>query len=541
MKSSREYVAEANQKKVTIGHLFFSPVFLFIITSLLFVSIPSTALAQYTYTYTSPWTFSTCPDADKDGSPSVCDQGSLSVMSDCNDNDPYSHVLGGRNITSATLERFDISGKVMTDPWSPLLAPQPNRVQEPRGRDLSNLRITITFGGLPCGLTTPYPSYLDNIKVFYGTKNASGQELIAQLLEFGGFYQVKGTTYRASANIDMEALMETPTYGFGQIVEAAIESVTAGRPVFLKFVGTTIGSRPDTPYYYNIPDMTNCVRMSGSGSTGFVFMRGNSSKLNASSLISIGEEARQQFTLTEPFKSNQKYFSYFVDLLNHNDMSWQLEAEKDASGEKITFISYRDNPGDPSPDTVSSCGPLKRLYFFYTGGLTDLFAPNVVRAYTRGFGGRNIFMRPESFTSAYSPLVALHEAGHAFAGLRDEYLYDKSANSTSPYHKAVWNRNCSTAPSRDYFGSGSSGRFGGIDFFGCTYYKTFSGGILYRPSSNSIMGHFFPNYPTTFNKFNIVSCGYILKAINKGVTGKSYFPECAAMAAKDGSIIPVGQ
>lgn len=43
------------------------------------------------------------------------------------------------------------------------------------------------------------------------------------------------------------------------------------------------------------------------------------------------------------------------------------------------------------------------------------------------------------------------------------------------------------------------------------------------------------------NRFNVVSCGYILKAIKKGGTAHSYFSECAAMAARDGSIVPIGQ
>lgn len=135
----------------------------------------------------------------------------------------------------------------------------------------------------------------------------------------------------------------------------------------------------------------------------------------------------------------------------------------------------------------------------------------------------------------------LHEAGHSFAVLADEYLLIRDPqfapsdqarqgliNLSTQFAKDAIH-NCAINPNIEYSLLGSI--YGGTKYNGCTIYNRF------RPSNDSLMqGGYAKDY-----RFNVVSCGYIIKAIKKVGHAWSYFPECAAMAAKDGSIIPVGQ
>jgi hypothetical protein len=132
-----------------------------------------------------------------------------------------------------------------------------------------------------------------------------------------------------------------------------------------------------------------------------------------------------------------------------------------------------------------------------------------------------------------SPDVYVHEWGHTFASLNDEYLY---ANESVAF--ALPLSNCSLNPRNDYLYNARL--FGGINNRGCSflYLPTglHSGGrqYFYRPTFASIMGG--PVDTSERPKlFNAVSCGYILAAI-KGGDAHSYFPECAKMEGiiKDG-------
>ena len=529
MFSLRGTIGGVVKNKVAVGYFnFYTPVLFLIITSLLLVSVPSTALAQYFgYTYKPfSYTCASCPDADKDGVASACkavpDPNSFSaclpgpgqtggdgvVNADCNDNDPYSYVFGSGNIASVKLTQFDASGKVLSDPISPLLS-------------ANRLSINVTFR-VGCGLTTPYPSYLTNLKVFYGTKNAAGQELLIELpptvqQPTGTFWQtvVNGPTYGASYDKPLLNLIGAPTSYVSQVVEAAIESVSAKRPVFLKFVGTTIGSRADTPFYYNIPDMTNCARMSGNGRHKVVYMRASGADLGLSNFMALSNQAiTYGFNSIEPFKTYQTQFSHFFDLKSH-------------------LVTAYDGANYPSKDgsfvrKASSCGPFSSLYFLFDK--VPLYGPFVSRMNNNVVFMDTEYLDDESHAIETGP-IAMHEAGHAFAGLIDEYPRSvQPIFRTYLYNRATSGSNCSPRPSINY--SYLSRIYGTVNAKPCMFDP------LFKPSLNSLM---MGGSRKGENRFNVISCGHIIKFIKKDGFAKSYFPECAAMAAKDGSIIPVGQ
>jgi len=126
-----------------------------------------------------------------------------------------------------------------------------------------------------------------------------------------------------------------------------------------------------------------------------------------------------------------------------------------------------------------------------------------------------------------------YKADHSFGVLADEYLFIKDPQS-APFEQARQNlieisaqlakdaiHNCAINPNIEY------SSYGGTKYNGCTIYSRF------RPSNDSLMQGGLANDP----RFNVVSCGYIIKAIKKIGYAWSYFPECGAMPG----IIPVGQ
>src|SRR3989344_696776 len=350
-----------------------------------------------------------CLDSDNDLRP-VCQDSIIpiktdpgfsfgNIKADCDDKDIWSHYYGSANIENVdvTFDPGFVSAAKSNKKYTP---------QTPYSL-LDTIQIKITFKK-KCGLPAPTPAAVP-MNIFLVLQD--GRELPLSGANPVSFTKVSDYVY--TKTIDLQ------TYLTEDMIAAIAKAATKGQggkesAIFkLKLLGHPYGDMPrtligkDTPKYANLP-LTNCAQVFGEGGKSLVFMRAKTGKLDPQSLISITEAARVQLASKEPFKRYQKYFSYFIDLLDHNDDTWQLSVKlkKDAGEEKINLVFYRSNPGDPTPSTVSTCGSTKRLYLFYTGALREIFQPGVARSYA-GFGGRNIYMRPTG--SAYSPVVAMHE------------------------------------------------------------------------------------------------------------------------------------
>jgi len=104
----------------------------------------------------------------------------------------------------------------------------------------------------------------------------------------------------------------------------------------------------------------------------------------------------------------------------------------------------------------------------------------------------------------------MHEMGHSFCGLWDEYLYDNARTSTFSWGE----RNC-VKDTKSFLG------FGDATQVGCSTYNDF-----HRPSFTSIMDK------STAKLFNVVSCGYCLQFLNESKQSvallRRYFEECMA-------------
>jgi len=472
-----------------------------------------------------------CPDNDKDGYRAYCDTSHVFDKEfscsnwpppDCNDTDSWSHSYGSKDIASVKVEYAPAYvAKTQTDkkftPDSKKLNPT-----------LGDLLVTVTFKAKKCGATTP--AFVP-MKVYYTTKDSSGNEVSFYLIFSTPDNRTLGSIAKVSDLVYKGLISTSQDPRFLPTVEPYIASVAAGRPVQLKFLGPDIGPNKDTPKYQPLP-MTNCAQVYGSGEHRVLYVRGQSSGLTATILVQDVQSVYSTgFSSIQPFSSNQEKFSHFIDLKNHYDTSWR---------DRLSTLYLKDTVSSfPDVNSVSSCrfptsltGAFIAMPTFKAGDsrTPSLVKPDGVASLFR----HRFFMNPVSVINKYplsvsdSPTlgvrVFIHEGAHAFANLYDEYFQAKSA----PAGYFRFYSNCAIDP-------GASYRFG-WKVYGRTNIQRCSallenGKPVYRPSVNSLMNELFDN------RFNVVSCGYLLKSIKNGGSAHSYFPECAAMQG----VIPVGE
>jgi hypothetical protein len=251
-----------------------------------------------------------------------------------------------------------------------------------------------------------------------------------------------------------------------------------------------------------------CVRITGKDNADFkiINLRGKSANLNAKGVFKKGAENRILLSEKDPFRRYPEKFSYYVDLKAHDDSVWTTIRAPGGSGfswDKVFvnhwIVSDKKNAYKQVPK-ISSCGDDGKLYNFYS---------DITRAGYTDFGTRVIFMNSQSGSAS-----ALHETGHQFCNLLDEYSYILKNLFYSG------EKNCVKNPSEEVpsgftakvlipgdmvynpvtriYGDANHGN-------GCSY-----GFGFFTPSSNSIMNKHLESF-----SFNVISCGYCLGKITK--------------------------
>ena len=468
------------------------------------------------------FTIAKCPDKDLDGRPE-CTRASVSgpapseptggkysadsYLSDCNDSDPWSHTYASANIQSVTVD-FEPSYVKTT---------QSNKMYTPKSPYdlLDTIKATITFSK-KCGLKTPTPNSIPMSSILV---RSDGVETF-----------ISGTLSR---KVDFIYEMAVNLTSF--MTEEAIASIAKNPNWRLKFVGPDMVNNfrgvpivppiKDTPKYQPLP-MTNCAQVYGSGNIKTVFMRGSSPLVPLRDLQNATAVFISNYTKSEPFKSYLGHFKHYMDLAPYYD--------------NYPFSNTLGMMNHYVPQDAGSCGKDKQVRL----GYHFLISNNTDRTYTNG-NGRTVLMEADDkdIYQEYEA-VALHEFGHVFANLADEYIYSPKASLIQNavlyfYTYKGLGKNCSTQPATDFsyggklFGGKLLGSSMTPDYFaGCSFGQTAGGKSLYRPSNDSLMRQ------DGAIHFNVVSCGQILKAIKKTKTGAENFSECAT---KKDAIIPVGQ
>ncbi len=303
--------------------------------------------------------------------------------------------------------------------------------------------------------------------------------------------------------------------------------------------------------YSNIASVKNCIALSGSGSNKVVFIRGKSVASDVDDFINASTNIVEEgFGGIEPFKSSIGKFSFYADITQFSDSAVHFANLSDIA----PFVSQ------------SACGGTAKDYIMFVDVPT-----NEIPGATSfpGYRLSVLNLSAEAIALENNPpqiLVAMHEVGHSFAGLFDEYddetggitaqTGDLSAVQkyfgTPNYPKTA--ENCTPSPFKDYRSPLDNHIYGSVSDTGCTfklsntYNWTLPGQTTpspviyyYRPSGNSIMKDEHSGKQHN-DEFNVISCGYILAAINGGdplrltpTDAAPYWPTCMNMA-KQGSV-----
>lgn len=277
-------------------------------------------------------------------------------------------------------------------------------------------------------------------------------------------------------------------------------------------------------------NMTSCVQVYGSSGPGqipFVFM--GAERLGDVGIDDRGVEGTELLTRsistknalfsTDPFKKYKDKFVLFADLKPvsfGNDWNLVYNRLKTRPG---YYDAHILGHSDWIAREISSCKFDVRNYL--------IFGDKEVRAAAWGDNANGVAMPNLAYVRKLpSPIqeqVNVHEIGHSFASLDDEYVL-----SDNPYASMDKNigANCTSDPTSRYFHEGK--QYAELDVYGC------NGSLKYnKPTSASIMD---ASYSSA--KFNKISCAYIIRAI-KGGEAKNYYAECAGLDVVDpGENIP---
>ena len=286
--------------------------------------------------------------------------------------------------------------------------------------------------------------------------------------------------------------------------------------------------------YSNVATVKLCVKLSGNGPLNIVFERSRDVAVN--DLVSYSNTTISEgFKSIDPFKTFQDKFSFFLDLQAHNDQS------------DYNYINSMDGSAQSFADAVasvknlSSCGGSNSQNIFFKNNIGSGFG---LFSYT-GLGLSYIdlsLVKSGMIDSVPISIGVIHEVAHGFANVLDEYMISSNSrqgaitnNLLTRYLNRPWiytTANCTSKPSWDYRNPRDNKIYGSVKSVGCSYlagsnatFKTSSGVYVspatdfmknavtyYRPSSASIMNDT-PHNTAAQNKFNVISCGYIVAAI----------------------------
>lgn len=282
----------------------------------------------------------------------------------------------------------------------------------------------------------------------------------------------------------------------------------------------------DSPAVNDTFDISTCLQMKGDGVNDFVFALGFSTGYSLNYFLNLSHIVHVRgFEGYDPFSSRMDRFSFYADLKEYNDFDFNMGANNQFDYDTPQLIYSK-----------SSCKPAKN-YIFYNARTSKAYANQKISFMDPSRILNNL---PKLLSSEdYFAQIAMHEFGHSFCGLADEYYtYD---NDIPGYVKVgafivsltlLDFPNCNGNP--DW--SSSTG-----DYFNSCFVSR----DYVRSSYNSLMRYGYRG-SIPEGRFNVVSCGYCLKEIegidsaivNPGSLGlmESYWQQCSTM----NTVKPIG-
>jgi hypothetical protein len=294
--------------------------------------------------------------------------------------------------------------------------------------------------------------------------------------------------------------------------------------------------------YSNVAGVTmsnqNCILLSGSGPNKIVFLRGSGWTASDSDYINqVQDIVNNGFKSIDPFKTYANQLAFYADM---NKVDQSKLSSTGLSG------LYYDTSANNTIINGSSCGTSAIEYIFLFGD------PNLTYAWA-DTDSNTVFMNMNRLSqvsiSGVISYTAVHESGHSLGKLDDEYglgvigllptVVGADVKYTVNGYKMLGDlyslpRNCTSDPRTDYSYNGYI--YGSIASAGCTYaFSPDAQRVYYRPSSGSIMNRV--SYGV--RKFNVISCGYIVAALDGQLAMKynaaTHWAECENLdTIKDG-------
>jgi len=318
------------------------------------------------------------------------------------------------------------------------------------------------------------------------------------------------------------------------LTDRVVKAISTGQPIEVVIKLSKDNQFGDI--YSSQVGMSLCAPTGGSGKYGIVTMRGASANsYNFNRLVLTSDSVRKLgFETIEPFADFRDSFSHYIDLDKHDDGKLSKKVVKINGNQKNTGNSELQDKREyfwdmNFPEAISQCRDA-RIYIFINElthlAYTDLESKSIFIS----TGNKNNSDAPVLLNTTDLVTVIMHEIGHAFAGLSDEYIVKTNLSPAKAFSSGVFGKNCAIDPADAYTYKGRL--YGSPEIMGCTLEKLSDSRPVYRPTNESIMNSLLMS---ANGKFNVVSCGYIIASITgentglnalTGENGKQYFEYC---------------
>ena len=366
------------------------------------------------------------------------------------------------------------------------------------------------------------------------------------------------TATRSSTSIDQVDLSWTNNSGttnpisiersFGTGPYSVIASISSATTTYTddlstaKVTGTNENYRARTVFsdgtyssYTNISTLSNCISLSGSGPVSIAFVLGDEWTTSGNEPILVAKNIMNGIKSIDPFKTYSGKLSFSIDTKKISqtglidNINGGLGSFQSSSG--ATYQVYK--PGVSSIIRSTSSCPATVYIFLFSDDQGMYYAWSYPAGAVSYLDLANSnFANPA--TNTVLPIAATHELAHAFALINDEYFTPGSVGTAGIRDEGgnSYNfENCSQNPRADYTSPVDGHVYASLVDHGCGTYMTASNGRPYwRPSDNSIMNQNIDPTYVDYSKFNVISCGYIVAALNGQTLNQAnaslYYPQC---------------
>ena len=411
-----------------------------------------------------------------------------------------------------------------------------------------------TSNALPINIGSPSPS---NLVATMGSLSDIGKVSLTwtdnSSNETG--YQIERATDASSSAFTLLTTVPASANSYtDDLNSVTFDSSTEAYRIRGAFAGGTFSD------YSNIAKVSNCVKMQGNGPFKVVFIRSSGENDDVmttaldplSNFLNYTNHAVSTFLSIDPMKTYANSFSFYADIkptVYRGNVPSETSCNAPDTG--VSFAKVESNDHHTEYAYANANPTIPRLTGFTINNRSwfSVSLPDPLHPYT-------INGVPESVDENYNATV--HEFGHSFAGLDDEYRCSHIDNSDEDGQRYSNVFDCSQNPDLDYWDSVDNRTYGSINTLAVSRSPDDEERDFYIPSRNSMMNviststeerilieeetsvgtqefqetvYSFTRSPEI--RFNVISCGYIMaRLMNEPVDkahAQTHWPQCMTM------------